>query len=80
MKRSPAELTGRTFDLLIVGGGIHGAALLREAALQGWEVALIEHGDFGHATSANSLKYIVKYKCRIHTVVHIVDFSTVEVI
>jgi glycerol-3-phosphate dehydrogenase len=58
VKRSPAELTGRTFDLLIVGGGIHGAALLREASLQGWSAALIEHGDFGHATSANSLKII----------------------
>jgi glycerol-3-phosphate dehydrogenase len=58
MKRAPAELTGHTFDLLIVGGGIHGTALLREASLQGWTAALIEQGDFGHATSANSLKII----------------------
>jgi glycerol-3-phosphate dehydrogenase len=58
VRRAPSELTGRTFDLLIVGGGIHGATLLREASLRGWTVALIEQGDFGHATSANSLKII----------------------
>ena len=58
MKRNPAELSGRPFDILVVGGGIHGAALAREASLCGFSTALIEKDDFGGATSANSLKII----------------------
>ena len=46
------------FDILVVGGGIHGAAIAREAAYRGFKTALIEQGDFGQATSANSLKII----------------------
>lgn len=52
------ELDGRTFDLAIIGGGIHGATLALEAARAGYRVVLLEKGDFGHATSANSLKII----------------------
>ena len=51
-------LTDREFDLLIVGGGIHGATLAREAGRQGLSVALVERGDFCAATSANSLKIL----------------------
>ncbi|MCH2171012.1 FAD-dependent oxidoreductase [Myxococcota bacterium] len=43
-------------DLLVVGGGIHGAAVAREAALRGLRVALVERDDFGSATSWNSFK------------------------
>ncbi|MGV7225134.1 MAG: glycerol-3-phosphate dehydrogenase/oxidase, partial [Nitrospinales bacterium] len=38
--------------------GICGATTAREATLRGLKVALIDRGDFGHATSANSLKII----------------------
>ncbi len=58
MKRNLSRLTGEPFDLLVVGGGIHGAAIVREAAARGFKAALIEQGDFGQATSANSLKII----------------------
>jgi glycerol-3-phosphate dehydrogenase len=58
MKRNVAQLADHSFDLLVVGGGIHGAAVLREAAVRGYKAALIEQGDFGQATSANSLKII----------------------
>lgn len=58
MKRNLEKLTEKSFDILIVGGGIHGVAILREAALRGYKAALIEQGDFGQATSANSLKII----------------------
>ncbi len=44
------------FDLLVVGGGIYGAALVREAATRGLRAALIEQNDFCSGTSANSLK------------------------
>ena len=56
MKRCPSNLAADTFDVLIVGAGIHGACLAREAALRGLSVALVDRGDFGAATSANSQK------------------------
>lgn len=58
MQRDLGRLAAETFDLLVVGGGIHGACAAREAALRGWSVALVERADFGAATSANSLKII----------------------
>jgi glycerol-3-phosphate dehydrogenase len=58
VKRCLTEFTDQLFDLLVIGGGIYGAALVRLAALQGLKVGLLEKEDFGHATSANSLKII----------------------
>jgi glycerol-3-phosphate dehydrogenase len=46
------------YDLIIVGGGIYGAAICWEAVSRGLKVALFEKSDFGSATSANSLKII----------------------
>lgn len=45
-------------DLLILGGGITGAAVAREAALAGVSVALVEKGDFASGTSSKSSKLI----------------------
>lgn len=58
MNRNLESLIEIQHDLLIVGGGIYGACLARDAALRGLSVALIEKGDFGAATSANSLKIL----------------------
>lgn len=58
MKRDLSRLTERTFDVLIVGGGIYGATLAWEAVSRGLTTALIERLDFGSGTSANSLKVI----------------------
>ena len=58
MITTPLELKSRTFDVVIVGAGIHGAVLARETARAGYTVALIEKSDFGSATSANSLKIV----------------------
>lgn len=58
MNRDMASLTGREYDILIVGGGIHGVTLAREAALAGLSVALVEKADFCSATSSNSLKIL----------------------
>ena len=44
--------------MVIVGGGIYGAAAAWDASLRGLSVALIDRGDFGSATSSNSLKII----------------------
>jgi glycerol-3-phosphate dehydrogenase len=48
----------REFDLVIVGGGIYGASLLREAARHGRSACLCEAGDFGGGTSWNSLRIV----------------------
>lgn len=58
MKRDPIKLTNTTYDLLIIGAGINGACAAWDAALRGLSVAIIDKGDFGAATSANSLKVI----------------------
>jgi glycerol-3-phosphate dehydrogenase len=55
MRRDLSRLADTAFDLLIVGGGIHGACAAWDASLRGLSVALVDQGDFGAATSANSL-------------------------
>jgi glycerol-3-phosphate dehydrogenase len=46
------------FDLLIIGGGITGAAVARDAASRGLKVALVERKDFAYGTSSRSSKLI----------------------
>ena len=47
-----------SFDLLVIGGGITGAGIAREAALGGLRVALVERADFASGTSSRSTKLI----------------------
>jgi glycerol-3-phosphate dehydrogenase len=47
-----------TFDVLIVGGGIVGAGIARDAALRGLRVALFEARDFGSGTTAGSTRLV----------------------
>ncbi len=58
MKRDFDTLRDRDFDLLIIGGGITGAALAWDASLRGLKVALVDKGDFGCATSSATSKLI----------------------
>lgn len=58
MKRDFAALSGDTFDVLVIGGGIYGAWTAWDAALRGLTVALVERGDFGAATSSNNFKLV----------------------
>ena len=46
------------FDILIVGGGITGAGIARDAALRGYSVGLVEKDDFGYGTSSGSSKLV----------------------
>ena len=46
------------FDLLVIGGGITGAGVARDAALRGLKVALVEREDFSYGTSSRSSKLI----------------------
>jgi glycerol-3-phosphate dehydrogenase len=51
-------LVAQSFDLLVIGGGIHGAAVARDAAGRGLKVMLAEKGDYACATSSASSKLI----------------------
>ncbi len=53
-----ARLGAGRFDLLIIGGGIVGAGIARDAAMRGLSVALIEQGDFAGGTSSKTSKLI----------------------
>lgn len=60
------------FDLLVVGGGINGAAIAREAAHRGLAVLLVERDDLAaHTSSASSklihggLRYLEQYEFRL---------------
>jgi glycerol-3-phosphate dehydrogenase len=54
--KSVAPLDGRHFDAVIVGGGINGAGVARDAALRGLAVCLFEKGDYAGGTSSKSTK------------------------
>src|SRR6059036_3301047 len=58
MKRVVDELTGSTFDILVVGGGVYGLTIAYDAAQRGLSVALIERDDFGSGASFNHLRTI----------------------
>src|SRR5512140_1820575 len=52
------RLQTEAFDVLVIGGGINGAAVARDAAMRGLRVAMIEKGDFASGTSSKSSKLI----------------------
>ena len=58
MRRDPTRLANTVFDLLVIGGGVTGACIARDAASRGLKVALVEKNDFAHATSAHNSKLI----------------------
>ena len=53
-----AELESRAFDLAVIGGGITGAGIARDAAMRGLSVALVEARDYASGTSSRSSKMI----------------------
>ena len=53
-----AALADRSFDLLVVGGGIVGAGVLLEATVRGYRAALVERADFASGTSSRSSKLV----------------------
>ena len=55
---SVSALSDRVFDLLVIGGGITGVGVARDAAMRGLSVALIEAQDLASGTSSRSSKMI----------------------
>lgn len=56
--RTLKTLADETFDVLVVGGGITGTGIARDAVLRGLKVALVEKLDFASGTSSKSTKLI----------------------
>jgi glycerol-3-phosphate dehydrogenase len=58
MHRAINRLANEVFDLLIIGGGVTGACVARDASMRGLKVALVERNDFAGATSAHNSKLV----------------------
>jgi glycerol-3-phosphate dehydrogenase len=52
------EIAGRSFEVVVIGGGITGAGVALDAASRGYSVALLERGDYAVGTSSRSSKMI----------------------
>ncbi len=52
------EAMDQQWDAIIIGGGITGAGIFRDLAIQGYQVLLIDQNDFGFGTSSRSSKLI----------------------
>ena len=53
-----SALPGEPADLLVIGGGITGAGIARDAAMRGIRTLLVDAGDFGWGTSSRSSRLI----------------------
>ncbi|MEI6210386.1 MAG: glycerol-3-phosphate dehydrogenase/oxidase [bacterium] len=58
MRRDVSRFENRTFDLLVIGGGINGAAIAHLAAAAGASVALIEKNDWASGASSATTKLL----------------------
>ncbi|MDP1853895.1 MAG: glycerol-3-phosphate dehydrogenase/oxidase [Candidatus Omnitrophota bacterium] len=58
MRRDIEGLRNSRFDLLVIGGGINGCAIARDAQLRGAKTALIEKDDFASGASGKTTKLI----------------------
>ena len=58
MQRSFAALESRVFDVLVIGGGITGAGIARDAAMRGLSVAIVEKAGWANGTSSKSSRLI----------------------
>ncbi len=57
-RASVQQLAQAPADLLVIGGGIVGAGIARDAAMRGFHTVLVEQGDFGSGTSSRSSRLI----------------------
>jgi glycerol-3-phosphate dehydrogenase len=56
--KSARALTSEPLDLLIIGGGIVGAGIARDAAMRGLRVGLVDQHDFAFGTSSRSSRLL----------------------
>jgi glycerol-3-phosphate dehydrogenase len=53
-----SETTENVFDVIVIGAGINGAGIARDAAMRGLKVLLLDKGDIGGGTSSWSTRLI----------------------
>ena len=58
MKRYFGDLKQKTYDLIVIGGGIIGTGIARDAAIRGLDTLLVEKEDFACGTTSNSTRLI----------------------
>lgn len=58
MKRNLEQMSKTEYDVLIIGGGINGTAVARDAAMRGLRTGLVEKEDFGYGTTSRSTRLI----------------------
>ena len=58
MQRTFSALESRVFDVLVIGGGITGAGIARDASMRGLSVAMVEKDRWGSGTSSKSSRLI----------------------
>ena len=56
--RALEMLAAQPYDVLVIGGGITGAGVARDAAMRGFRVALVEQNDFASGTSSRSSRLV----------------------
>jgi glycerol-3-phosphate dehydrogenase len=55
---SLADIARQTWDVVVIGGGINGAGIAREAARAGYRTLLVERDDFGAGTTSRATRLI----------------------
>jgi glycerol-3-phosphate dehydrogenase len=58
VRSSLEQLTAQPADLLVIGGGITGAGVARDAAMRGFRTVLVDQHDFGSGTSSRSSRLV----------------------
>lgn len=58
MNRRLGKIHGQAYDVVIIGGGMAGAGIARDAALRGFRTLLLERKDFAFGTTSRSSKLI----------------------
>jgi glycerol-3-phosphate dehydrogenase len=58
MKRDFQSISSKTYDVIVIGGGIVGAGIARDLTLHGLDTLLVEKDDFGSGTTSRSTRLI----------------------
>ena len=58
MRSTLSELNGQSFDVLIIGAGVNGASAAQHASAAGFDVLLVDKGDFGSGSSSRSSRLL----------------------
>jgi glycerol-3-phosphate dehydrogenase len=58
VRHNPIEIDNQTFDVIVIGAGINGAGIARDAAMRGLKVLLVDKGDIASGTTSWSTRLI----------------------